>query len=27
VPQDTALIAPQPSGLLGPVKLMGAVTR
>jgi len=27
VPQDTALIAPQPSGLLGPVKLMGAGTR
>jgi hypothetical protein len=27
VPQDTALIAPQPSGLLGPVKLMGADTR
>jgi hypothetical protein len=27
VPQDTALIAPQPSGLLGPVKLMGAATR
>jgi hypothetical protein len=27
VPQDTALIAPQPSGLLGPVKLMRAGTR
>jgi hypothetical protein len=27
VPQDTALIAPQPSGLLGPVKLMGAAAR
>jgi hypothetical protein len=24
VPQDTALIAPQPAGLLGPVKLLGA---
>ena len=23
VPQDTALIAPQPAGLLGPVKLLG----
>jgi hypothetical protein len=27
VPQDTALIAPQPSGLLGPVKLLGAAAR
>jgi hypothetical protein len=27
VPQDTQLIAPQPSGLLGPVKLMAAGTR
>jgi hypothetical protein len=27
VPQDTALIAPQPAGLLGPVKLLGAEAR
>lgn len=27
VPQDTALVAPQPAGLLGPVKLLGADAR